>query len=218
MPISGSSPPPSRSGLEDMLIRVGVQPFPELSYMRCTSSQDNFLICIIVFDFLTDVKPPLPYLWWVNLHWLNIKFIRMWEKRLFSLGSRTLEPESLAQLGAKAGGFVPVLAHLLEGPFSLTHFFSGSIFPALATSLFLALSLFCLHLSVCFVRRCLSALVWSFCSVLLFHLISFLLGISLFLPFSFLPSRIFLLNLRLFLYLKPQVSLLCPHLQLGGRK
>ena len=28
----------------------------------------------------------------------------MWEKRLFSLGSRMLEPESLAQLGAKAGG------------------------------------------------------------------------------------------------------------------
>lgn len=95
----------------------------------------------------------------------------MWEKRLFSLGSRTLEPESLAQLGAKAGGFVPVLAHLLEGPFSLTHFFSGSISPALATSLFSALSLFCLHLSICFVRRCLSALVlvFLFCSAVSSH-------------------------------------------------
>ena len=143
----------------------------------------------------------------------------MWEKRLFSLGSRMLEPESLAQLGAKAGGFVPVLAHLLEGPFSLTHFFSGSIFPALATSLFLALSLFRLHLS--FYVLSVGFLVlwfWSFCLVLLFHLMSFLLGISLFLLFSLLPSHVFLLKFRIFRYLKPQMSLLCPHPQLSGRK
>ena len=41
----------------------------------------------------------------------------MWEKRLFSLSSRMLESKSLAQLGAEAGSFVPVLPQLLEGPF-----------------------------------------------------------------------------------------------------
>lgn len=50
------------SGLEDMLISAGVHPSTELSYVSRSSSQDNFLICIIVFDFLTeDVKTPLPW-------------------------------------------------------------------------------------------------------------------------------------------------------------
>lgn len=142
----------------------------------------------------------------------------MWEKRLFVLSSRAGLKALLSWRPGWGVSFVSVLAQLLGGPFLLTHFPCGSLFPA--SDNFPSFSFFLGFGSIFLSVVSLSVSIFWYCFFFFFPILShfpILPHFSLSLLFPPLPLSS-PLSLRVSLDLKPQVSLLCPHPQFGGRK